>query len=69
MIITNDNTTAQVQYIITHTNNTKNFPKEYSDCLHDSCSNCNGKGFDSFGRACVHNLSCQCKKCNSWSIY
>ena len=33
-------------------------------CLHDSCTMCNGTGIKKDGSACVHMLSCPCKKCS-----
>lgn len=33
-------------------------------CLHDGCTNCQGRGVDSLGRLCVHAISCPCSKHN-----
>lgn len=32
-------------------------------CLHDLCPTCHGTGLDTFGRTCVHGISCPCPKC------
>lgn len=48
-------------------NDKKNY--KFSDCLHDNCRSCNGTGIrkDGLG-ACVHMMSCPCKKCNPVSM-
>ena len=39
--------------------------KEYSNCLHDNCSSCNGTGIRKDGLGpCVHMMSCPCPKCS-----
>lgn len=32
-------------------------------CLHDTCQSCKGTGRDELGRACIHHLSCPCRRC------
>ena len=32
-------------------------------CLHELCEDCHGSGIKPDGQACVHYLSCPCKKC------
>lgn len=39
--------------------------KEYSSCLHDNCSYCDGTGIRKDGLGpCVHMMSCSCPKCS-----
>lgn len=39
-----------------------------SDCLHDQCEECHGRGTKKNGEACVHMISCPCKKCTPYSM-
>jgi hypothetical protein len=32
-------------------------------CLHDNCAMCKGTGIKVDGSVCIHNISCNCKKC------
>jgi hypothetical protein len=32
-------------------------------CMHNSCTKCHGRGVDNEGRACIHLISCNCKRC------
>lgn len=32
-------------------------------CFHLACSKCQGTRRDEFGRACIHMISCPCKRC------
>lgn len=34
-----------------------------SDCLHESCPDCYGKGTKADGRLCIHMISCPCDRC------
>lgn len=34
-----------------------------SDCLHKSCTTCNGTGISIYGGSCIHGISCSCKDC------
>jgi len=38
--------------------------QESSTCMHDSCLECHGTFRRQDGTACVHMISCPCKKCN-----
>lgn len=38
-----------------------------SDCLHDNCPSCHGTGVRADGLgACVHMISCPCRKCTPY---
>lgn len=48
--------------------NTK--PKcEKNICIHDVCKDCSGTGINKdTGAACIHFLSCPCRRCNTLSF-
>lgn len=37
-------------------------------CAHDQCQSCHGTGRKHDGSACVHMLSCRCRRCNPASM-
>jgi hypothetical protein len=37
-------------------------------CAHDQCQSCHGTGRKRDGSACVHMLSCRCRRCNPASM-
>lgn len=47
----------------------RNQPPKYDEkeeqCLHRSCPKCHGTGRSEFG-ACIHMISCRCKKCTPY---
>lgn len=62
-----------IRYKVWTSNNTSDEPPSYNTwdivydedtCMHDSCPECRGTGIKRFGGFCVHNLSCNCKKCS-----
>lgn len=42
---------------------------KFSDCMHDNCPSCNGTGLrkDGLG-ACIHGISCPCRRCTPYSM-
>lgn len=50
------------QFIYSHPSLFKN------SCLHDTCTSCNGTGRRADGSMCVHMISCNCSKCNPFTV-
>lgn len=38
------------------------------ECIHEKCSTCHGTGVKENGQQCVHYISCNCKKCNPFTL-
>lgn len=64
------------------TNRQKHFPKSIEDfnvrfaeniktknvnCLHKTCTDCQGSGKKKDGQVCIHYISCPCNKCSPFT--
>lgn len=39
---------------------------DWTPCMHESCTSCQGIGIKADGTPCVHFISCPCYKCNPY---